>query len=198
MASIYDVKPQFQALLRPLANFLAKAHVTANIVTMSAMILSVGVGALVGLEKNKTWVMFLIPAFLFVRMALNAIDGMLAKEHNMKSKKGLILNEMGDVVSDASLYLPLSLVWGVKPMLAGGFVALALMTEMAGVLGFVVSEVRRYDGPLGKSDRAFLFGLLALFAGFKISFESWVNPLFMFFCGLEIVTILRRTRRALK
>jgi len=36
-------------------------------------------------------------------MALNAIDGMLAREHHMQSKLGAILNELGDVVSDTVL-----------------------------------------------------------------------------------------------
>ena len=51
-------------------------------------------------------VRFLLPAVLFVRMALNAIDGMLAREHGQKSALGAFLNELCDVVSDAALYLP--------------------------------------------------------------------------------------------
>ena len=42
-------------------------------------------------------------------MALNAIDGMLAREFNQKSRLGGYLNEITDVVSDAALYLPLLL-----------------------------------------------------------------------------------------
>ena len=45
-------------------------------------------------------VLLLLPAVLFLRMALNAIDGMLAREHNQKSALGAILNELGDVFSD--------------------------------------------------------------------------------------------------
>jgi CDP-diacylglycerol--glycerol-3-phosphate 3-phosphatidyltransferase len=36
---------------------------------------------------------------------------------------------------------------------------------MAGALGPMVGAPRRYDGPMGKSDRAFLFGALGLWAG---------------------------------
>ena len=38
-------------------------------------------------------------------MALNAIDGMLAREFNQKSRLGGYLNEITDVVSDGALYL---------------------------------------------------------------------------------------------
>ena len=36
MVSVYDIKPRFQALLRPLTNSLARAGVTANQVTLAA------------------------------------------------------------------------------------------------------------------------------------------------------------------
>jgi len=53
-----------------------------------------------------------VPCALFVRMALNALDGMLAREHGMGSDVGAMLNELGDVVSDVALYLPLAVVPG--------------------------------------------------------------------------------------
>ncbi len=43
-------------------------------------------------------------------MALNAIDGMLAREFNQQSTLGAILNEVGDIISDAALYLALLFV----------------------------------------------------------------------------------------
>ena len=43
-------------------------------------------------------------------MALNAIDGMLAREFNQKSRLGGYLNEITDVVSDAALYLPFAFI----------------------------------------------------------------------------------------
>ena len=38
---------------------------------------------------------------LFLRMALNAIDGMLAREFNQKTNLGAYLNELTDVISVA-------------------------------------------------------------------------------------------------
>src|SRR3954470_15131265 len=104
MASIYDIKPAFQNLLRPITRALAAAGITANQVTLSAMLLSCAVGGCVLGFPLEDWPLLLMPAFLFVRMALNAIDGMLAREHGMKSKLGAVLNELGDVVSDTALY----------------------------------------------------------------------------------------------
>ena len=108
MPSVYDLKPAFQNVLRPTCRALARAGVTANQVTVAAMVLSAAVGAVLARFPQERWPLLLVPAALFVRMALNAIDGMLAREHGMKSALGGILNELGDVVSDAALYLPLA------------------------------------------------------------------------------------------
>ena len=91
-------------------------------------------------------------------MALNAIDGMLAREFNQQTRLGAILNELCDVISDTALYLPLGLGWGFSPILVILVVILGIISEMAGVLGVMVGGSRRYDGPMGKSDRAFVFG----------------------------------------
>jgi len=80
MASIYDLKPAFQGVLRPLARALAGAGVTANHVTVAAAVLSIGVGALMALWPTSRWPLLLLGPWLFARMALNAIDGMMARK----------------------------------------------------------------------------------------------------------------------
>ena len=109
--TIYDLKPAFQNLLRPFCKALAKTGMTANQITVAAMLLSVFVGLLFALFPTSRWAALLIPVWLFLRMALNAIDGMLAREHHMQSDLGGILNELGDVISDTALYLPFALSW---------------------------------------------------------------------------------------
>ena len=66
--------------------------------------------------------LLLLPLVLFLRMALNAIDGMMAREFGQKSRLGAVLNELGDVLSDACLYLPFALL---APVPAGLCVALS-------------------------------------------------------------------------
>jgi CDP-diacylglycerol--glycerol-3-phosphate 3-phosphatidyltransferase len=84
MASIYDIKPAFQNLLRPIVTrALFAAGVTANQVTVAAALaLRRRRHACIALfPAAARWPLLMLPAFLFVRMALNAIDGMLAREH---------------------------------------------------------------------------------------------------------------------
>ncbi len=198
MASIYDLKPRFQALLRPLTCWLAARGVTANQVTVSAVALSVAVGAMITLWSERSWPLLLLPPVLFVRMALNAIDGMLAREHGMQSQLGAVLNEVGDVASDTALYLPLAFVPGLSPPLVVLVTILAIVGEMTGVVGVQIGASRRYDGPLGKSDRAFAFGLLGLLLGCGVPRRNWLTAYLAVLVVLATITIVNRARRALR
>lgn len=197
MASIYDIKPAFQSLLRPLTRALAAAGVTANQVTIAAALLSGAVGACVWLSPGARWPLLLLPGFLFVRMALNAIDGMLAREHNQKSRLGAVLNELSDVLADTALYLPFARVPGFSLWLVVLITLLAVVSEMTGVVAVQIGAPRRYDGPMGKSDRAFAFGLLALLLGLGVPAGAWLFYVQWLLVALLGVTIVRRARRAL-
>jgi CDP-diacylglycerol--glycerol-3-phosphate 3-phosphatidyltransferase len=197
MPTIYDLKPRFQGLLRPLAGGLARAGVTANQVTIAAALLSVATGAAVWQWPASHHVLLLVPAMLFVRMALNAIDGMLAREWHQRSRLGAVLNELGDVVSDAALYLPFAVLPGLDPRLVVLAVLLAIIGELAGVVAIQIGATRRYDGPMGKSDRAFVFGLLALLLGLGVAPGIWSTALLGLVALLGAVTVVNRCRRAL-
>ncbi len=158
--SIYQLKPQFQALLRPMVKGLAHRGVTVNQVTVGACGLSVLLGLGLYLLPLPTVWFALIPLWMLLRMAFNAVDGMLAREHGQQSVLGAYLNELTDVLSDAALYLPFARLAPFDPIWIGVIVLLAAMSEMAGALGASVGASRRYDGPMGKSDRAAAFGLL--------------------------------------
>ena len=68
-------------------------------------------------------------------MALNAVDGMLAREFHQKSTLGAFLNELTDVISDAALYLPFAIVAPFEPFWVAVVIMLAGLSEFAGALG---------------------------------------------------------------
>jgi|GEM_PF-6477391 len=55
MPSIYELKSWFQQLLRPLAAALYRAGITANGVTVAALLASVGYGAWLLLAPASRW-----------------------------------------------------------------------------------------------------------------------------------------------
>ena len=77
-------------------------------------------------------------------------------------------------------------------------ILLSAVSELAGVLGQVVGVWRRYDGPMGKSDRAFVFGALALLLGVGLAPGIWLDVVLLVLVGLLLVTIGKRIRNAIR
>ena len=196
--SIYELKPKFQNLLRPLVKRLYNAGITANQVTLVACVLSILLGALLIKFGDVSALFFLLPVWMFLRMALNAVDGMLAREFNQKTPLGGYLNEATDVISDTALYLPFAFVapfgWGVIALV----IFLAFMSEFLGVLGQVHGSGRRYDGPMGKSDRAFVFGLMGTIYAVFGQLPAWFGWTLYVVAFLLTLTCINRVRMGLK
>lgn len=196
MATVYDLKPRFQQLLRPALLALHAAGISANAVTVGAAAASVSYGAWLALAPGSRWAWGLLPAFLLLRMALNALDGMLARTYQQQTPLGAVLNETGDVVADAALYLPVLLLPGVPAPLGLAVVGLAGLSEFVGVLGQVVGGHRRYDGPCGKSDRAVAFGALGLLLGLGVAPGPWLTWPLAALAALLAATVVNRARHA--
>ena len=196
--TLYQIKPAFQRLLRPLAGALVRLGITANSVTLAALILSAIQAAALFLTGGALWALLLLPLTLFLRMAMNALDGIMAKEFAQRSSLGAYLNEIGDVLSDTLLILSLAALpgmslWPVALMALG-----AMLSEFAGALAWALGGERRYDGPLGKSDRALLLGAFALLYA-----AGWITPavgntLFALGALLELPTTYHRIQGALQ
>jgi CDP-diacylglycerol---glycerol-3-phosphate 3-phosphatidyltransferase len=198
MPTLYSIKPAFQNLLRPIARGLVKLGATANMATLAAAALSVAAGFAIARWHEFPAVFWLLPLTLFIRMALNAVDGMMAREFEQKSTLGMYLNELTDAVSDAALILPFALLapfpaWGVIL-----FAVIALLTEYAGALGVMAGGGRRYDGPFGKSDRALALGMIAALLALSVTFEGWGVYVFPLMAFLSALTVINRVRAGLK
>ncbi len=194
--TLYALKPRFQALLRPGVAALARAGITANQVTVATCVVSVALGVLLAFDP-KPALFLLLPAWMLLRMALNAVDGMLAREFGQQSRLGGYLNELTDVIADSALFLPFAVVAPFAPGWVVGVVLLAVLSEYAGALGPMMGGARRYDGPLGKSDRAFVFGALGLWLGLAGSLPAWIAWLMPGLCLLLAWTIINRVHAGL-
>ncbi|MER8958367.1 CDP-alcohol phosphatidyltransferase family protein [Mesorhizobium sp. M0701] len=195
MPTLYALKPAFQARLRPLADGLARAGVTANQITLLAAALSLATGLVVAALAGHRVVFLLMPLVLFTRMALNAIDGMLAREHGQASKLGMYLNELCDVVSDLALILAFAVIFPVWGVVACAIAA--MITEFAGALGIAAGTGRNYAGPFGKSDRALALGILAVLIASGLWVPALTPLVFPAMATLSLATAINRIRSGL-
>jgi CDP-diacylglycerol--glycerol-3-phosphate 3-phosphatidyltransferase len=147
-------------------------------------------GAWVWYAPNLLWFCAL-PGVYLLRMALNAIDGLMAKEHGQASRLGAFWNELADLLGDAALYaafVRLAEVWLVVLLILLGW-----LSEVAGILGWAIDGKRRNDGPMGKSDRALWLGLAAGLTGLGArSGARWVLIGVIVLCTVTIYNRMQR------
>jgi len=183
MNSIYQIKPWFQRQLQPLVTGLNNMGVSPNSVTLFAVFISAAFAWVLTLHND--WIIAL-PLILLFRMMLNAIDGMLAKQFQKQSTLGEILNELGDIVSDVVLFIPLGAIFHFSSWPALIFLLMIIINEFCGVLAKAITGTRSYEGPMGKSDRALVLSLAAIAL---YCFPHWINYSFylIYFLLLTII-----------
>lgn len=191
--SVYQLKPRFQQLLRPLVGALAAAGITPNQLTLATCALMLGYGAALAWWPANTALWLGLVVLMPLRMALNALDGLLAHHTGRKTPLGAMLNETCDVAADLALYLPVALLPGVLPALAVLAAAGAALVEHTGLAALSAGSPRRFDGPMGKSDRAVAYGLVGLLAGWGAP-AWWINAVLAAVIVLLAWTLINRLR----
>ena len=198
MISIYKLKPKFQKLLQPLLLLLKRIGVSPNHITVFTIFFSLLIGYILFLGINNSSWFIIVALGLLIRMMLNALDGMMANQFNLQSKLGEILNEIGDVISDIAIYFPFLYFEAIKSEYVILFIFLSIINEFCGVLAKLISGSRRYDGPMGKSDRAFLVGIICIVLFFTDSILIYLDYVFIIAIFLILISSYFRITKALK
>jgi CDP-diacylglycerol--glycerol-3-phosphate 3-phosphatidyltransferase len=190
---IYRVKGQFQKSVR----WMAGSWMSPNMATLAGA-LCIGASAAtlyLGLSLPEgRWLLLLTPLCLVLRMAMNALDGLLSREQGLATVSGEIWNEALDVVGDNICYGVLLFVPGGPRITVVALLLAIWAAEFFGVLGKgMPGGVRRHEAALGgKPDRAMWLGLLALILYFRPGFIAYAPYYLAGITGLVMLTALLR------
>jgi len=198
MISVYKLKPKFQKLLQPILLFLRRVGISPNHITVFTIFFSLMIGYVLFLGIEDSFWFLIVALGLLLRMMFNALDGMMAKQFNLESKLGEILNEIGDVISDIAIYFPFIYFESIKSEYVIIFIFLSIINEFCGVLAKIISGTRRYDGPMGKSDRAFLVGVICIILYFTDSILIYLDYVFIIAIFLMLMSSYLRLTKSLK
>ncbi len=159
MGGLYVIKPWFVRRLRRIEDALVARTISADALTLAAVAVSAAAGAVIALGGalglEALWL--LVGPLVLVRLALNALDGSVARRARSARPFGVVLNEVGDRAGDVCLVGATAFVVGPAPAL--GAVAAATLASLTGVLALAVTGRRDCGGPLGKADRAVVLAL---------------------------------------
>jgi len=193
MSGIYRAKPAFQHSLRGIENWLVLRRVHPDVLTYSALVLSVVGGAALYLAPEHTWLLGVVPIVAVVRTALNALDGLVAKRTGVARPWGEVINEFCDRLADVALIGGVALAAPSAHLLGACVVVVMLLSSYLAILSKAAGGARQYAGPMGKADRMILlaiFSVLGLFLPIDLVYNAMLG---LMLAGL-VVTLMQRAR----
>jgi CDP-diacylglycerol--glycerol-3-phosphate 3-phosphatidyltransferase len=162
--SIYSIKPAFQRRLLFARDVFVRRGISADSLTALGLGLStMGAIALV-LSNQMPLLLFTIPVWAMGRIALNALDGMVAVADGSARPYGEVLNEVCDRLSDTAWFIALAIL--VDPVMALGALVLILISSYIGTVVKAAGGTRIYSGTMGKADRMILLSIASVAAYF--------------------------------
>lgn len=191
---IYGLKPRFQRVLKVVERPLLRWGVHPDVLTLAALGLSVAGGLAIAATRWTPWTLLLVPAAVFLRTALNALDGMVARDLGVARPWGEVLNETCDRLADVALFGSLAIMPGVDPRLVAAFVITMLLSSGVGVLSKAAGGPRQYGGVMGKADRMALLGVAAVASFAAPGFPVMNIALGLGLAGL-VLTLVQRLRK---
>jgi CDP-diacylglycerol--glycerol-3-phosphate 3-phosphatidyltransferase len=198
MLDLPDTKPFLERLFRPATQVCNRRGMQPNTLTVMSLSASSLAGVLALEFPTATWPLLTVLAAMLARLVLNHMDGILAREHGMKTPWGSLLNEIATPAEDMALYLPLA----ARPEMPSALIVLAVMlcvlVEVAGLSALTLGSARRFDGPMAKVPRGTFFGVLAVAAVLGLAPGPWIQPALLIALGLLVVTAGNRLSRAVR
>jgi len=142
-------------------------------------------------------------AFAFLRLWLNMFDGMVALAAGKASKKGEIVNDLPDRISDVVIFAGVAHSGWCNPFLGYWVAIFAVLVAYVGLFGQAVGVRREFSGVMAKPWRivALSIGALAALAGVQtpgaLTVLDWTLIAILAGCVQTIVIRLVRIVRAL-
>lgn len=196
---LYLQKGNFQKITRWMGGSWMSANQASALGFVFVLLISASFYA--GLSfTGWRWLLLCIPVFLFMRMAMNTLDGLLAREYGTGSVAGEICNEALDIVGDTLAYGSLLFIPNAPSLHITLFLVLTWMAEYVGVLGKgLPGGIRRHETVLGgKPDRAMWLGLLALLLFFLPQMQQYIGGYLLLVSFFVFITSVVRIRKILQ
>jgi len=191
---IYGIKPWFQKQLQPIVKALW--HVHPDVLTWGALGVSLTAAVVLNSAYEQPLLAIVAVPLLFLRLALNALDGMLAKQTGKARPAGEVINELSDRLSDVAIFLSFAFWPDVKIHLVLLAIIAMLIVSYVGVLGKAVGAEREYGGLLGKAGRMILLMVACVIYAAapdrRLYDLSIFEIMFVLFIPLASITLLQR------
>lgn len=161
---IYRIKPRFQQALGGVETVLVRRRVHPDYLTIGALVLSVLGGIALYAGHWSRWLVLCIPVVAIGRTALNALDGLVARDTGLARPWGEVLNECCDRLADVALLTGVSLTIGSDARLGAVTIVVMLLCSYLSIVSKAAGGKRQYGGIMGKADRMIYLSFASVLA----------------------------------
>jgi phosphatidylglycerophosphate synthase len=151
-----------------------RAGIHPDLVSYASILASALAGLCFLFAGARPWLLLVGPAFCYLRLWLNMLDGMVALASGKASLRGELLNDLPDRISDVLIFAGVAPSGLCNPFLAYWAAILALFTAYVGTFGQAVAGRREFGGIMSKPWRRVMVHLGA-WATFGLL--RWGTPL---------------------
>jgi phosphatidylglycerophosphate synthase len=126
-------------------------HIHPDLVSYASIVASAGAAVCFWQSRRAPMILLsLAPLLCYLRLWLNMLDGMVALASGKASRRGEIINELPDRISDVLIFAGVAHSGWCH--VASGYLAAigALMTAYVGILGQAVAGAREFGGIMSK------------------------------------------------
>jgi phosphatidylglycerophosphate synthase len=140
----------FRQTAGPAVTWCVRHDIHPNTVSYSSIGAAAAAGLCFWLSGRGFAFLILAPAFCYLRLWFNMLDGMVALASGKASRTGEIANELPDRISDVVIFVGVAHS-GLCHVLTGYWAAIfALFTAYVGTLGQAVGAQREFSGLMTK------------------------------------------------
>ena len=185
---LYATRGRINARLTPLVTRLAAAGVTADALTLAAVVVAASGGLALLASPQLPLLLLCVPLLAIARLVLNLLDGQVARHTGRTHPRGELLNEVADRLADICFLAPVAFLPGAQAETVWLGLVGALLASYVGVASRAAGGKRIYRGVLSKPGRMVLLAVFAVGVLILGSGAWWAfGPLLLLGTGLTIV-----------
>src|SRR6476659_7467835 len=151
------------------------------------------------------WLLIIAPLFCYLRLWFNMLDGLVAFAAGKASRRGEILNDLPDRISDIIIFVGVAHSGLMNPLIGYWTAIFAVLTSYVGLFGQALRVQRQFGGVMSKPWRMVALSIgawLTFFLGPQssatLAILDWTCLLIISGCGETIVVRLKRITTALQ
>jgi phosphatidylglycerophosphate synthase len=153
----------------------------------------------------RRWLLVIAPLFCYLRLWFNMLDGMVAFGAGKASRRGEILNDLPDRISDIVIFVGVAYSGLMNPLIGYWAAISALLTSYVGLFGQALGVQREFGGMMSKPWRmvtlhagAWLTFFFAPQSSGTLTILDWTCLVVITGCVETIVVRLKRITAALQ